>query len=382
MELYVHIPFCIQKCRYCGFASFVGQEAYYEKYIGLILKEASSRIREAEESVQTVYIGGGTPSLLPEKLLRILISGLRGLYTIEEDAEITAEANPGTVSASWLSAAAGLGVNRLSFGMQAYQEHLLRILGRIHHFEEVMRSVELARQAGISNISLDLMFGIPEQTEYDWEETLNRALSLHPTHISTYGLIPEKGTPLLSDLNKGILSLPDPDAERRMYDLAISTLQQHGFSQYEISSFALANCECRHNIGYWTQVPYIGLGVSAASMTQIIRKKDGISYSRRTNPDTLSSYFSMMESDSSLYYCEKISPIEARFETMMLGFRMNRGIPEKAFQQMHGVTMESCYGDKLSDLEQKGLLIHTNGIWKMTRRGFDIQNSILVELME
>ena len=382
MELYIHIPFCKQKCRYCAFTSFVGQEAYYEEYINLILKEARYRLDEAAEPVSTVYIGGGTPSLLPVAHFRRLITGLRNIYSFDPDTEITSEANPGTVTASWISSAAEMGVNRLSLGMQAYQRNILRILGRIHHFEEVMESVDMARHAGIQNISLDLMFGVPTQTEEDWDETLDMALSLHPSHISTYGLIPEQGTAIQTELDKKILFLPDPDTERNMYDHAINKLLRHGFHQYEISSFALENHECRHNIGYWLQVPYIGLGVSAASMTFISRDSEGISYIRRANPDTLQAYTSMIVNRSSGYQCEKIGPSEARFETIMLGFRMNCGVSENAFLKMHGLPMDVCYGKKLSALEQKGLLIHENGRWRMSRRGFDIQNSILVELMD
>ena len=255
MELYIHIPFCKQKCRYCSFTSFVGQEAYYEEYINLILKEARYRLDEAEEPISTVYIGGGTPSLLPAGQFRRLITGLKNIYSFDSDTEITAEANPGTVTESWISSAAELGVNRLSLGMQAYQHNILRILGRIHHFEEVLESVDMARHAGIQNISLDLMFGIPTQTEEDWDETLDMALSLHPSHISTYGLIPEQGTAIQTELDKKILFLPDPDTERNMYDHAINKLLRYGFHQYEISSFALENHECRHNVGYWLQVP-------------------------------------------------------------------------------------------------------------------------------
>ena len=382
MELYIHIPFCVRKCRYCAFTSFIGQEAFYEEYTDLILKEAEIRHDEASGAIHTIYLGGGTPSLFPASLLRKLITGLRKIYPIEKDAEFTAEANPGTVRESWLETAADLGVNRLSFGMQAFQPRLLQILGRIHLFEDVVRSVELSRSFGIHNINLDLMFGIPTQSCQEWTETLNMALTLHPVHLSAYGLIPEDGTPLYSELKNGSLVLPDPDSERQMYDDAITVLRNHEYMQYEISSFARKGYECRHNTGYWTQVPYLGFGVSAASMSHIHREQNGISYIRRTNPDTLPLYSSMIRTNAVNFVSEKISPSEARFETLMLGLRMNRGIDEQNFLKMHGLPIEACYGKKLSVLEEAGLLTHEHGSWKMTRRGFDVQNSILVELMD
>ncbi len=382
MELYIHIPFCRKKCRYCSFASFVGKEAYFETYVDHLLKEASFRISEAEEPVTTVYIGGGTPSLLPPALLEKLILGLKKIYGFDSLSEFTSEANPGTVTKDWISAASGLGINRLSFGMQASQEHLLSLLGRIHRPEDVASSFRLARDAGITNISLDLIFGIPGQTESDWSDTLNTALSLSPCHISAYGLIPEEGTPLYQDLQLNRIHLPDPDLERKMYDSAVHLLKSHGFSRYEISNFAQPGFECVHNIGYWTQIPYIGLGVSAASMSDLKRSVHGMCYRRRANPETLDEYFAMVDKNHAVTADELISSDASRFETIMLGFRMTRGISEDDFFKKHGVFMETLYGDKMRKLEKSGLLFHEGNYWKMTDRGLDIQNSILVELMD
>ncbi len=382
MECYVHIPFCRQKCRYCSFTSFTGQDAFFETYVDLLLKEAGIRKPEITSPLTTVYIGGGTPSLLPPSLLRRLIDGLRLRLGFESVLEMTSEANPGTVTPEWLDTAASAGLNRLSFGMQACQPSLLKILGRIHTAEQVSRSVSLARASGISNISLDLIFGIPGQTRAMWLETLHTALSLNPSHISAYGLIPEEGTPLFRDLGEGRISLPDPDEERAMYDDALRILSGLGMIQYEISNFAVKGYECIHNIGYWTQVPYLGLGVSAASMTCLRRENSGLSYLRRINPDTISAYRDMVENCLPPTSAERITPEEARFETLMLGLRMNRGVSETAFIGMHGISLEAYRGDRLHRLEQEGLLVHEDGYWRMSRRGFDIQNSILVDLMD
>ena len=382
MELYVHIPFCKQKCRYCSFTSHTATEAEYEEYADLLLREAENRKKEISDPVSTVYIGGGTPSLLSPALFYRLVSGLRRIFDFERVTEFTTEANPGTVTGEWLDSAVSCGVNRLSLGMQAAQDHLLSQLGRIHCFEDVRHSVSLARAAGINNLSLDLIFGIPNQRIQDWTDTLESALSLHPEHISAYGLIPEEGTPLYKDLEKGTLTLPDPDDERMMYDDALKRLSMNGFYQYEISNFARKGYECRHNIGYWTQIPYIGIGVSAASMTDITADGNGMSYIRRTNPDSLDAYREMVINHVLSASVESIDPAESRFETMMLGLRMNSGVSESDFLQKHAVTAESIFGSRLRMLEKKGLMTHEHGCWNLTRRGFDIQNSILVELMD
>lgn len=346
------------------------------------MKEASLRTDEVQEPIHTVYIGGGTPSLLPPALFRKMLNGLQQIYDFHAVTEYTSEANPGTVTSEWLDTAAGYGINRLSFGMQACQDRLLQLLGRIHRKDDVSRSVSLARKSGISNISLDLIFGLPTQQLNEWTETLEYALSLNPVHISAYGLIPEEGTPLFDDLQNHALTLPSPDIERDMYEAAISLLKDHAFQRYEISNFALEGYECKHNIGYWSQIPYIGLGVSAASMTDLHQQTDGITYRRRSNPDSLEKYRNMIDCHGARWTDDLITPKDARFETMMLALRMCRGISDVDFLKKHHISIRQCYGDKLDEMIKNGLLTHENGSWKLTDRGFDIQNSILVELMD
>ena len=384
MELYVHFPFCVRKCEYCAFTSFTGfTEAGKDTYISLLLKEAGIRRPEAESPIQTVYFGGGTPSVVSASMMENLIDGLRQLLPMEAVEEFTVEANPGTVTGEWLRKMHSFGVNRLSLGMQAYQETILERLGRIHRFPEVMDAVKQANESGFNNINLDLIFGIPGQTMSDWEETIDAALSLDPVHISAYGLIPENGTPLYEKLQNGVFSLPDPDLEREMYDKLISCLEKNGFHQYEISNFAKNGYECRHNIGYWNQTPYIGLGISAASMVSLKRTEQGLSYIRRTNPDTFEKYRNMLTNISLLYESdEHISPKEAQFETIMLGLRMTNGVSVDDFFRKHNINIEDCYRTVLFRLKSAGLLTDSSGAWRLTRRGMDIQNSILVEFME
>lgn len=382
MLLYVHIPFCRRKCRYCSFTSYPWQEAEAEKNIGLILREARIRAADISQSVDTVYIGGGTPSLLPPSLLKKLVSGLKALFPLDRVTEFTSEANPGTVTEEWLEAAVESGVNRLSFGVQSSSPDLLATLGRIHTFPEAISTFRLARKHGFGNINLDLIFGIPGQSSAKWRDTLEAAIALNPEHISAYGLIPEEGTPLFRDLEQGVCSLPDPEEERAMYDLALSLLKQAGLEQYEISNFARPGRACAHNIGYWTQEAYLGLGVSAASMQVLRSGPEGMLCRRHSNPPDLKSYEAYVSGGADDSAWEIIDPAGCRFETMMLGLRMNRGVEENRFRRLHGVSLESCWGDTLRHLAERGLTEHTDGCWRLTRRGFDIQNSVLVELMD
>lgn len=381
MELYIHIPFCARKCRYCDFASYAGCESHMAGYVDAVLDEASLRAKQLGNiSFETVFIGGGTPSLLPASLLDKLLKGIREHFTIAPHAEFTCEANPGTLTEEWLRIAIVHGMNRLSMGMQAYQPELLNALGRIHTYEQVEQSVAMARAQGISNISLDLMFGLPGQTFPQWQETLHAALALHPQHLSCYGLIPEEGTPLKQDLDTGKLSLPDEDAERAMYDETLHLLASQGYQQYEISNFALPGYACQHNLGYWQQVPYLGLGAAASSM---LTGSITAAYSRETNPASLQDYMTMVSQNA--WEMREVLPItrqEARFETMMLGLRTTQGVSETAFAARHGTTLEECYGAQLRSLAQRGLMEHQGDCWRLTRRGMDVQNAILVELMD
>lgn len=378
MELYIHIPFCVRKCTYCDFASFAGKEHWMRSYVDLLLLECDQQLVSLHNpDITSIYIGGGTPSILPAELFQCLLQGIHARFHILPDCEWTCEANPGTLTPQWLDVARQNGVNRLSMGMQAKQSSLLSILGRIHEFSDVQQSVSMAKDHGIENISLDLMFGLPGQNLDMWVETLHAALELKPRHISCYGLIPEDGTPLKRDLDTGKLTLPNENDEREMYDTAIRILHQSGFQQYEISNFALPGYACQHNIGYWRQVYYLGIGVAASSMLPCT----GYPYLRKTNPSTLEEYQSVL-SGNLLPEIQFISKEEAMFETLMLGLRMNDGVNEQAFHTMHGVSLEAYRGPALRQQIQKGLIEMSHGSYRLTRRGMDIQNSILVDLMD
>ncbi|MDO4483398.1 MAG: radical SAM family heme chaperone HemW [Clostridia bacterium] len=357
MELYIHIPFCKQKCRYCDFPSYAGFLSMADRYLEAVEKEMAYYSNHfSGETVTSVFIGGGTPSVLTGPQLKKLLTDMQRCFHIAEDAEITSEANPGTLKDAWLDAAAENGINRISLGMQAAQPELLRILGRIHSFDEVQQAVTDIRRHGIRNINLDLMFGLPTQTLEQWDETLKKAIALSPTHLSCYGLIPEENTPLKNDLDCGKLRLPEDEEERLMYDHCLQLLSENGYHQYEISNFALEGYECRHNLGYWQQIPYLGIGASSTSMLYCSDEQN--LYYRQTNPADIAGYISMVDNKSfSQLPREAISRKDAQFETLMLGLRTNQGISQEQFFAMHQISLkDTCFYPQLLSLEQRQLM--------------------------
>lgn len=364
--LYVHFPFCRQKCAYCDFASFAGREKDMAAYVDCLTAEMARRADPAFR-VATVYLGGGTPSLLPPRKMERTLSALRRHFEILPDAECTCECNPGTVTEDFLSVLRDHGINRLSFGAQAAQDRLLRLLGRIHDWGQVVASVEMARRMGFDNVNLDLMLGLPTQTAADVRETLEKALSLSPSHLSCYGLIVEEGTPLHRQVRSGAWHLPDEDAERAMYDLCRDTLSAHGFAQYEISNFARPGFACRHNVDCWQRKEYLGVGSAACGFLGSVRYQ---------NPPGLDDYLSGVPAKE-----ETLSPEDARFESVMLGLRLTEGLSEQAFEAIHGMTLDEAFPGKMDASIRRGLLVRENGFLRLTRRGMDVQNRVLVDFL-
>jgi oxygen-independent coproporphyrinogen-3 oxidase len=382
MEVYVHIPFCKRKCLYCDFASCAGREDSMEHYCRALMKEIRLRADElGPVPILTAYIGGGTPSVLPPGLLSEVLNCLFDAFPLAAGAEVTCEANPGTLTEDFLRMLKSHQVNRLSLGAQARQEKLLHALGRIHCWEEVEDSVLMARQAGFGNLNIDLMFGLPLQTREEWRETLESALELKPEHISCYGLILEEGTVLYDQAIKGLLQLPEEDAERGMYDDALCLLKNAGLSPYEISNFAKCNLECRHNLGYWQGANYLGLGTAAHSRLDCDPELGA--YQRFGNTRSLEKYLISM--DQGVIPVEEYKAIpyrEAEFETLMLGLRVIMGVKEADFLRRHGRTLQEAFGNKIGPLVDRGLLEYDGGCLRLTRRGMDVQNAVLVELMD
>ena len=368
LGLYVHIPFCVRKCAYCDFSSYAGRLADMPRYVDALCAEIRTRAKETGRcTADTVFFGGGTPSLLTGELLQKIVSTIKECYDLTADCEFTMESNPGTLTCELAKAMAACGVNRLSMGMQCAQSHLLKRLNRIHSMEEVKGAVQTAREAGIGQLNLDLMLGLPGQTLDDMRETLREALALSPDHLSCYALIVEEGTPLCRDIETGKLSLPGDDLDREMYEICRKTLQEHGYQQYEISNFAREDKRCRHNVNCWQYQPYLGFGCAAHSFYEGIR---------RANPASLDDYLA-----GAAPQLETISRDDAMFEFVMLGLRLTEGIEESAFLRHFGVPLWQKYGKQLEKALQDGRLQREDGRMYLSEHGMDVMNSVLVELL-
>lgn len=382
LQLYLHFPFCKRKCFYCDFCSAVADEQTIAAY-GAALQDEIRRMgwlyRDAQ--VNTVFLGGGTPTLVPPNVMGPLLDTLRESFRILPEAEFTSEGNPGTVTDAWLETAVSHGLNRLSLGVQAMQDPLLRSLGRIHTFEQARHAVEMARRHGVDNLNLDAMFGLPGQTETDYLETLTAFAQLGAQHISTYSLILEDGMPLQAMVERGEVRLPEEDDVAAMYENGIDHLARLGYERYEVSNFARLGFVCRHNLGYWQGAWYLGMGVAAHSMLPPAPGQEAVRI-RRANTTDLAAYLK----GETCAQSEQIGPDEAMFETMMLGLRTTYGVEEQRFLRQHGCTLEHAYGAVLESLARDGL-----GEWHganetrrfaLTPRGIEVQNDVLMRFME
>lgn len=380
LEIYVHIPFCARKCLYCDFLSFRTLADIHEEYVTKLLEEIRTESLLAKEyEVVSIFFGGGTPSILEPVLIRAVMEELKLHFDIAEDAEITIEANPGTLQPYKLDVYRGCGINRISLGLQSADNRELKALGRIHTFEEFLKSYQRARLAGFSNINVDLMSALPGQTLDSWKNTLKRVIMLKPEHISAYSLIIEEGTPfgkLYGDGRRGIPPLPDEDTERQMYHMTNSMLEAAGYHRYEISNFAKPGFECRHNTGYWTGVPYIGLGLGASSYFRETRYK---------NESDLDTYLKMeFLEDSPESFWQEVTPLsrkEQMEEFMFLGLRMSQGISETEFIRRFGVKFASVYGDKIGELVKNGLMKQDGSRVMLTDWGMDISNYVMGQFL-
>ena len=366
--VYVHIPFCVRKCAYCDFASFAGRESDMPRYAEALCGEIRARAAKTGKiSVDTLFFGGGTPSLLPPALFEKIAGTIYDCFSVDADAEFTVECNPGTLTEEMALCMKKCGVNRLSMGMQCAQRHLLERLGRIHGMQDVRNAVSIARGAGIERLNLDLMLGLPGQTAEDMRQTLTEALALSPDHVSCYALIVEEGTPLKGMIDSGNLSLPGDELDREMYEICRETLQKEGFHQYEISNFALNGCECRHNVNCWRYHPYLGFGSAAHSF---------YGGERRANAADIDAYLRGEAPET-----ERISSEDAMFEYVMLGLRMTEGISPEAFEKRFGAAFDAVYGRKLAEAFDDGRLEKTADAVRLSVHGMDVMNSVLVLLL-
>lgn len=420
LELYIHIPFCARKCAYCDFLSFAVPERVYRDYMDKLIEEIYGQgLCFSEWCVTSIFLGGGTPSILPPKFIEELFAVLYECFAIAEDAEITIEANPGTLTMEKLEVYRESGINRLSLGLQSADDQELRVLGRIHTFDDFLKSYQRARQAGFDNINVDLMSALPGQDVHSWKNTLRKVVMLKPEHISAYSLIIEEGTPfydwfggedaLEGSSGKGGLEggipgggtkagrredalvgnilpgdgrmrrmelppLPDEDTDREIYHLTRQFLAAQGFERYEISNYARPGYECRHNIGYWTGVDYLGLGMGASSY---------IGGYRYHNTADFGEYLSLnlKKGGAAARDIMELSVEEKMEEFMFLGLRMMRGVSGSEFLGRFGRNMWNLYAVALRRLEGQGLIeIHTPWV-RLTDKGIDVSNRVLCEFL-
>ena len=379
LSLYLHFPFCKRKCSYCDFCSATASDAVIEAYCDAMITEIAMRAKGfAGMPVDTVFLGGGTPSVVSAPLMQKVLDALRDCFRLQPDLEFTSEANPGTLTDEWLAVLTQAGCNRLSIGVQAIQPALLQTLGRIHDYPQALQALAMARKHGIVNLNADAMFGLPGQTPEDYRMTLSALMETGVTHLSAYSLILEEGTPLYAKVQQGELSLPDEDTTADMMEQGIILLESAGYRRYEISNFAKAGYECRHNLGYWQQKPYLGFGVSAASFLPDAGADTDISHIRCVNTVSVADYRAMLE--AGVLPVTETTPItrdEAMFETVMLGLRTTDGVAYADFARMHGKTLTAVYGDVIDRLTSQGLvkpISADNPRLALTTRGLAVQN--------
>lgn len=386
LGLYLHIPFCVKKCAYCDFLSAPAGARVRREYVDALLAEIKSCRRQYADlyEVSTVFVGGGTPSILEPEQITQIFETLRETFSFSAETEITIEANPGTVTEEKLAAWKQAGINRVSIGLQSTDDNELKLLGRIHTYGQFERTYHMVRAAGFTNVNLDLISAIPGQTVESWKRTLKRAAALAPEHISAYSLIIEEGTPfyeMYGEDSRGerqpdaeILPLPDEDAEREMYDLTEQILSRFGYRRYEISNYAKDGFACRHNQGYWERAPYLGIGLGASSL---------VGHRRWHNVSDLHLYMESVQSKAC--WQEDVEELQTKDEIeeyLFLGLREMKGISARAFEKSFGRNLFDVYGKQLKRLVQDGLMEIEGDRIHLSRRGIDVSNRVFVEFLD
>lgn len=390
LELYIHIPFCVKKCDYCDFLSFPADNRTQRRYVDAVQKEIIYYgALYPDRKITTIFIGGGTPSWLDEEEIVRILHTVREAFAVEHDAEITIECNPGTATAHKLVRYREAGINRISIGLQSAHNEELALLGRIHTWEQFLKTYDLARKAGFSNINVDLMSALPGQTLETFSDTLKKVLALKPEHLSAYSLMIEEGTPFYEryredekhrEAGEPTELLPDEEQEYAVTKLTQRVLMEAGYHWYEVSNFAKPGYECRHNIGYWKRADYLGIGIGAASLI------DNVRYA---NVRDLEEYCKECESlweelNIRKTLCSSTEPVtreEQMEEFMFLGLRMTEGVSRAEFEQYFGITIEAVYGDVLRQLQKEGLLMKQEGRICLTERGMDVNNYVVEQFM-
>ena len=373
LALYFHIPYCKQKCPYCDFNSY--DNGINKDFVTALKEEIGIKSKNIDQyQIGSVFFGGGTPTTLSSFQITDILNFCFNKFSIKSDCEVSIEANPGTIDYQYLKLLRNKCFNRLSLGCQSFNDDLLKKIERIHNCDEIFQSISAARKAGFKNISLDLMFGLPGQSFDIWEETLQSATQLKPTHLSVYNLTIEKETPFYDQLRKGILILPSEELQSKMYKRAVEYLSQAGYIHYEISNFAVKGYECRHNKVYWNNNEYVGFGPGAASYLNGTRSKNILSPEKYI--ETL-----LEKKEIPLFEKETLDQKKSMWETLMLGLRMVKGINLSDFEKRFGKTLDSEFDEKIRKLRNEHFLEYSDKKLKLTRKGILYSNEVFVELI-
>lgn len=373
-SLYIHIPFCERKCYYCDFISFPRNEKNIELYINNVIKELSLyKDKLTDYTIDTIFIGGGTPSCIDAKYIKEIMDYIYSNYNTKEIREITIEANPGTLESEKVRVYKEIGINRVSLGLQSLNVHILETIGRIHDSEDFLESLRVLRTEGFNNINVDLMFGLPHQTYEDLNITLNKVMDLGVEHISLYGLIIEEGTLINSWYKKGMLQIPDEDLERYMYHNSILMLEEKGYEQYEISNFSKPGYECKHNLIYWRVQPYLGVGLSSHS---------NIFGKRFWNSSNLKEYNEPLNINILPIVGEEVIERDMEIaEYCILGLRLKDGIKRMDFKNRFGIKIEEIYKATIDKHSKNGLIYVDENRISLTTTGLDLSNIVEVDFM-
>ena len=373
LALYFHIPYCKHKCPYCDFNSY--DNGINKDFVTALKEEIGIKSKNIDQyQIGSVFFGGGTPTTLSSFQITDILNFCFNKFSIKSDCEVSIEANPGTIDYQYLKLLRNKCFNRLSLGCQSFNDDLLKKIERIHNCDETFQSISAVRKAGFKNISLDLMFGLPGQSFEIWEETLQSATQLKPTHLSVYNLTIEKETPFYDQLRKGILILPSEELQSKMYKRAVEYLSQAGYVHYEISNFAVKGYECRHNKVYWNNNEYVGFGPGAASYLNGTRSKNILSPEKYI--ETL-----LEKKEIPLFEKETLDQKKSMWETLMLGLRMVKGINLSDFEKRFGKTLDSEFDEKIRKLRNEHFLEYSDKKLKLTRKGILYSNEVFVELI-
>ncbi len=376
LGLYLHFPFCISKCPYCDFNSYqLKEDNQISSYISALYLEITAYSKELKNStVKTIYLGGGTPTILSGVQIYNILEFCKSKFTIDKDAEITIEANPGTLDGKKLKLLIESGINRLSLGAQSFDDLFLKKLGRIHNTKDIIDSYHLAREKGFNNINIDVMFALPDQTKEDLQDTLKKAISLKPDHLSLYNLTLKPGTEYYKKYKKGRLKLPNEDEEYDMYNWAINFLEESGFEHYEISNFARPYKRSMHNLIYWQNKPYLGIGAGAYSFIK------GYRYMNYENP---ARYIKeIMSGKLPVDNGEKLSLRKRMIETIILGLRTKDGVSYKKYNIRFGVNLNDIFSKQVNKLVNLGLLEKGDCKIKLTKKGIFLANTVFREFVD